>query len=118
MCIRCLTIFVLLGVVTTPAPAALDLPKEPVDLGAMTRMPPAPESMEGHVLRALPKMVGGRNNTQIVTEVVSQKVDTERFYPLIGPAQLVRTHYKCTVFSDAGVEVVYIDLEKLRPTKK
>lgn len=108
----CVAVLLLSGVLT---PAVPDLPKEPIEF---IQVKPAPESLEQRVLRALPKAARARGDLQIVYEVQAEKVGPVRFYPLVGPARLIQAHYKCTVYSSAGVEVVYIDHEKLKPEKE
>jgi len=95
--------------------------------------PPPPDE----VMRALPDDVGGgvpfiaetqRNNVRIVTELIVDRIDECRFFPLAGPAKLHHCHYKCTVYYDKVVrsmwpipysfkdqvqEVVYIDHDHL-----
>jgi hypothetical protein len=91
---------------------------------------------EQRILRALPRVARGvpyfyeehRDNIQIVTELLVDRIDPPRFFPLIGPAQLHHCHWKCTVFYDETVEsanpfpyritkprvqVVYIDLDHM-----
>ncbi|HEY7330724.1 MAG TPA: RNA polymerase sigma factor [Gemmataceae bacterium] len=98
----------------------------------------APE--EAEVLRALspvPRSVPGvvevfRDNIQLVTERLSREVEQPRLYPLVGEAELIHGHWKCTVFysetvkyvypfpartTRARVEVVYIDKDYLVPTR-
>ncbi len=88
------------------------------------------------ILRALPHVARGvpyfyeefRDDIQIVTERMVDKIDPARFFPLVGPAQLHHCHWKCTVYytetieSDypfpfqcrrPRVEVVYIDKDHL-----
>src|SRR5262249_31015153 len=95
---------------------------------------------DAEVLRALPRVKRGapgvyeefRDNVQIVTELLVDKVDPPRFFPLVGPAQLHHCHWKCTVYYtetvESGypfpfrcvkprVEVVYIDRDQLLPTR-
>lgn len=70
-----------------------------------------------------------RNNVRILIEKIGDAVDPCKIYPLVGPAQLVHCHYKCTVYFDElywsdypipfhhlehRVEVVYIDKDHLR----
>jgi hypothetical protein len=95
--------------------------------------PPSPDE----VMRALPDDVGGgifflsetsRNNVRIVTDLMVDRIDECRFYPLAGPARLHHCHYKCTVYyekvirsdwpipfshKDQKQEVVYIDHDHL-----
>jgi hypothetical protein len=69
-----------------------------------------------------------RDNIQIVTERLVDKIDPPRFFPLVGWARLHHCHYKCTVYytetrqSDypfpykvvkPRVQVVYIDKDHL-----
>jgi len=91
---------------------------------------------EAEVFRALPNVPHGipylyesfRNNAQIVCERIVDKIDSPRFFPLVGPAQLHHCHWKCTVsFTEVielnypfpcracrpRVEVVYIDKDYL-----
>src|SRR5262245_15617796 len=91
---------------------------------------------EAMVLRAMPRVKRGvpyfceefRDNIQIVTERLVDRIDPCRFYPLIGPAQLHHCHWKCTVYytetMESGypfpfqckgprVEVIYIDKDHL-----
>jgi hypothetical protein len=100
--------------------------------------PPACEDPpdESRILRAMPPVPRGvpyfyeqfRDNIQIVTELLVDKIDPPRFFPLVGPAQLHHCHWKCTVYYtetiESGypfpfrcvrprVEVVYIDLDHL-----
>ena len=88
------------------------------------------------ILRAMPRVTRGmpyiyeehRDNIQIVTERLVDKVDPVRFFPLVGPAQLHHCHWKCTVYYtetvESGwpfpfrcvkprVEVVYIDKDHM-----
>jgi hypothetical protein len=64
-----------------------------------------------------------RKDVVIIKEKIADFVDPERFYPLIGKAQLHHSHYKCTIlFTEraikdlpgnaeerSSVEVIYID---------
>jgi hypothetical protein len=91
---------------------------------------------EAQILRAMPHVVRGvpyvyeefRDDIQVVTERIVDKIDPARYYPLIGPAQLHHCHWKCTVYYtqtiESGypfpfkcvrprVEVVYIDKDHL-----
>jgi hypothetical protein len=88
------------------------------------------------VIRALENVTRGvwyfyeefRDDIQVVTERMVDRIDPPRFYPLIGPAQLHHCHWKCTVYFtetvESGypfpvrivrprVEVVYIDKDHL-----
>jgi hypothetical protein len=91
---------------------------------------------EARILRALPHVTRGvfylfeefRDNVQVVTELLVDKIDPPRFFPLVGPAQLHHCHWKCTVYYTETIEsgypfpfrcvrprvqVVYIDLDHL-----
>jgi hypothetical protein len=91
---------------------------------------------EAEVFRALPNVPHGipylyesfRDNAQIVFERIVDKVDSPRFFPLVGAAQLHHCHWKCTVsFTEVielnypfpcracrpRVEVIYIDKDYL-----
>jgi hypothetical protein len=88
------------------------------------------------VLRALEDVVRGvpyiyeefRDDIEIITERIVDRIDPPRFYPLIGPAQLHHCHWKCTVYytetitsgypfavhlKQPRVKVVYIDKDHL-----
>ena len=70
-----------------------------------------------------------RNNVRFLIEKIGDKVDPVKIFPLVGPAQLVHCHYKCTIYFDETywadypipfrapqhrVEVIYIDKDHLR----
>lgn len=89
------------------------------------------------VMRALPNNPKGgvaflaetsRNNVRIVTELIVDRLDECRFFPMVGPARIHHCHWKCTVFyeetkrsywpvpfttTDQVEEVVYIDHDHL-----
>ena len=91
--------------------------------------PPSDEA----VMKALPDSPAGgfaffkethRNNVRIVKELIVDRLDDPRVYPLVGPARQKHCHYKCTVYYDKVIrsywpipftsedqsqEVVYID---------
>ena len=79
--------------------------------------PPACEDPpdESRILRAIPHVRRGmpyfyeefRDNVQIVTELVVDKIDPARFFPLVGPAQLHHCHWKCTVYYTETIESGY-----------
>ena len=95
--------------------------------------PPSPDE----VMRTMPKDTSGgwvflaetqRNNVKIVTELIVDRMDEPRFFPLVGPARLHHCHYKCTVyydlikrsdwpvpfyFKDESSQVVYVDHDHL-----
>lgn len=69
-----------------------------------------------------------RNNVRIVIEIITDRLDECRFFPLVGPARMHHCHYKCTVYyektirsdwpvpfthTDQTREVVYIDHDHL-----
>ncbi len=92
---------------------------------------------DDEVMRAMPPIDGGipffwerqRNNIIITKELICDRIDPPRVYPLIGPAQLHHAHYKCTVYysettrhgwpipyttvDEDSVEVIYIDHDHL-----
>jgi hypothetical protein len=91
---------------------------------------------EQEVLRAMPRVTRGvpyayeefRDDIQVVTERLLDKIDPPRFFPLVGPAQLHHCHWKCTIYYKETVqssypfpvkvvknrvEVVYIDKDHL-----
>jgi hypothetical protein len=91
---------------------------------------------DAHVLRVMPKVARGvpyiyeefRDDIQIVTERLVDRIDPPRFFPLVGWARLHHCHWKCTVYytetiqSDwpfpvyirkPRVQVVYIDKDHL-----
>jgi hypothetical protein len=91
---------------------------------------------EAEILRAMPHIVRGvpyfyeefRDNYQVFTERIVDKIDPARFYPLVGPAQLHHCHWKCTIYyvetvesgypfpfqnKHPAVQVIYIDKDHL-----
>jgi hypothetical protein len=91
---------------------------------------------EQEILRCMPRVTRGvpyayeefRDDIQIVTERLVDKIDPPRFFPLVGPAQLHHCHWKCTIYFKQTeqssypfpvkvvknrVEVVYIDKDHL-----
>ncbi len=70
---------------------------------------------EARILRAMPHVHRGvpyfyeefRDNIQIVTERIVDKIDPPRFFPLIGPAQLHHCHWKCTIYYTETIESGY-----------
>jgi hypothetical protein len=70
---------------------------------------------EAEILRAMPRVKRGipyfyeefRDDIQIVTERLVDRIDPPRFYPLIGPAQLHHCHWKCTVYYTETIESGY-----------
>jgi hypothetical protein len=92
---------------------------------------------EDEVMRSLPDKASGgyaflaettRNNVKIVVELIVDRVDPCRFFPMVGPAKLHHCHYKATVYYnktirshwpvpftnvDATKDVVYVDHDHL-----
>lgn len=92
---------------------------------------------DDEIMRALPNSPAGgfafinekqRNNVRIVKELIVDRLDDCKVYPLAGPARLHHCHYKCTVYYDEVIrsywpipfthtdqtqEVVYIDKDHL-----
>ncbi len=70
---------------------------------------------EAQVIRAMPRLARGvpyfyeefRDDIQIVTERMVDKIDPPRFFPLIGPAQLHHCHWKCTIYYNEIIESGY-----------
>lgn len=73
--------------------------------------PPTP----AEVLRALPRFERGipslceifRDDIEITTEKMLDRVAPPRFFPLIGPAHLHRCHWKCTVYFTETITIAY-----------
>lgn len=89
------------------------------------------------IIRALPDDTAGgfafiaetsRNNVRMVVELIVDRIDEPRFFPLAGMCSLHHCHYKCTVYyektlrsawpipfthTDQTQEVVYIDHDHL-----
>jgi protein involved in polysaccharide export with SLBB domain len=82
---------------------------------AEARRLPRPTMEE--VARALPKTWANAMLKKITFAVVSHQLEEPRMYPLVGRARLARTHWKCTVFGDKGVERVYFDRDELIPCR-
>jgi hypothetical protein len=80
-----------------PPPPCLD----PPDMGTIIRAMPK-------VIRGVPYMIEEfRDDIQVVTELLVDRIDPARFFPLIGPAQLHHCHWKCTVFYNETIESGY-----------
>lgn len=70
---------------------------------------------EARVLRAMPHIRRGvpyfceefRDDIQIVSKRVVDKIDPPRFFPLVGYAQLHHCHWECTVFYTETIESGY-----------
>jgi hypothetical protein len=77
---------------------------------------------EATVLRALADVTRGvpylyeefRDDIDVITERIVDRIDPPRFYPLIGPAQLHHCHWKCTVYYTETVESGYPFAVRLR----
>lgn len=70
------------------------------------------------ILKALPEEQPSPNNPRIKCELIAFHIEAPRFFPNVGQAQLSKAHFKCTVISDQGKEVlVYIDKDQLIPSK-
>jgi hypothetical protein len=77
---------------------------------------------EASVLRAIVDVTRGvpyiyeefRDDIEIITEKIVDRIDPPRFYPLVGPAQLHHCHYKCTVYYVETVESGYPFAVQLR----
>jgi hypothetical protein len=67
------------------------------------------------VLRAMPHVARGvpyfyeefRDDIQVVSELLVDKIDPPRFFPLVGPALLHHCHWKCTVYYTETIESAY-----------
>jgi hypothetical protein len=80
-----------------PVPACLD----PPDMAQIVRALPK-------VRRGMPYVIEEfRDDIQVVTELMVDRIDPARFFPLIGPAQLHHCHWKCTVFYNETIESGY-----------
>jgi hypothetical protein len=70
---------------------------------------------DAEVLRAMPHVPRGvpyfyeqfRDDIQIVTERMVDRIDPPRFYPLVGPAQLHHCHWKSTIYYTETIESGY-----------
>ncbi len=73
----------------------------------------APDPQE--IMRAMPRVDRGipfiyetfRDDIEISTEKLVDRLDAPRFYPLIGPAQIHHRHWKCTVTFTETTSVAY-----------
>jgi hypothetical protein len=91
---------------------------------------------EARILRAWPHLTRGippffeekRDNIQIVTELLVDKIDPPKHFPFIGKAQLHHCHWKISIYYDETIEsnypfpfrctrprvqVIYMDLDHL-----
>src|SRR5262245_3000399 len=94
-----------------------NLPRSGTDIRTVTVSADPPYPSEEEVLRGLPNNQVPRKNVRVLYQILVHREGPVRFYPLVGRAQLVETHFKCTVFSDQGREVVYIDVNQFRQPK-
>jgi hypothetical protein len=70
---------------------------------------------DASVLRAIESVCRGvpyiceefRDDIEIITERIVDRIDPPRFYPLVGLAQLHHCHWKCTVYYVETVESAY-----------
>jgi hypothetical protein len=70
---------------------------------------------QAQILRAIPQVKRGipyvceefRDDIQIVSERLVDRIDPARFFPLVGPAQLHHCHWKCTVYYTETIESGY-----------
>ncbi|MDB5384363.1 MAG: hypothetical protein JWM11_9 [Planctomycetaceae bacterium] len=71
----------------------------------------------GAILRAVRAGKPHSKNEHIQCKLVLHKVSDIRVYPLVGPARLATAHFECTVTTEAGRDVFYIDQSQLIPVK-
>jgi hypothetical protein len=145
-----------LGIMAIPIPVSPYFQKAPEDeywshlrydrmpiLGPLTPGMPQTaldEPSDDEVMRALEKarpLQGGlpfldetqRNHVRIVKEPLTDYIDPPRVYPLVGPAQLHHSHWKCIIYfteihhvgwpvpytntNEEAQEVIYIDHDHL-----
>lgn len=81
------------------------------------RLMPVDWPTAAEIVRALPVINGARQNVRCGCELILFKQEEARNYPLVGVARLNKAHYRCTVNSDRGKEVVYVDRDHLEPVK-
>ena len=70
---------------------------------------------EQEVLRAMPRVTRGvpfffeefRDDIQVVSERLVDKIDPPRFFPLVGPAQLHHCHWECVIYYTETVQSDY-----------
>lgn len=70
---------------------------------------------DGMILRALDRVKRGvpyvceefRDNITIIPELIKDKIDPPRFFPLVGMAQLHHCHWKCTVYYTETIQSSY-----------
>src|SRR5437870_1613271 len=108
MSIRVALTLLAAGVAASARPARADVPRAGVGGEKVVASPRLAYPSEAEVLRALPRGPP-RRNVRILYEVQVHRAGPPRLYPLAGLARLVEVQLKCTVVSDRGREVVYID---------
>jgi hypothetical protein len=69
---------------------------------------------EARILRAWPRVRGlpyiyeeKRDNVQITTELLVDKIDPPKFFPIVGMAQVHHCHWKVTIYYDETLESSY-----------
>lgn len=113
MRVAAVLLLVALGNLAFLRPSSANIPADTRDLGKVLdviRPVPTPPS-EGEVLRALANVPVG--DLRIVYQIIAQRTSAPRFYPLVGLGQLVQVRWKCTVYGEEGVAVVYIGKDRL-----
>ncbi len=65
------------------------------------------------ILSQMPDGKARPKHERIECELVKYQVSEARLYPLVGPAQLVQAHFKSTITSEAGRDVIYSDSSQL-----
>ena len=84
-----------------------------IDIGDVCYTLPFTMPSATDILRGRPNGQARLPNERIHCELVLFKRHDPKFYPLVGRASLVETHFKCTTISDGQTEVVYIDRDHL-----
>jgi hypothetical protein len=80
-----------------PAPLCEDPPDDAMVIRAMP-----------HVTRGVPYFYEEhRDEVDIHKELMVDKIDPPRFFPLVGPAQLHHCHWRCTIYYTETVESGY-----------
>ncbi len=68
-----------------------------IQAGAMSLRFPAKFPPADEVLAGLPKANGRSRPTGVRGELISFNLEPWRFYPLVGPARMIESRFKCTV---------------------
>jgi hypothetical protein len=80
-----------------PAPLCEDPPDDAMIMRAMQR-----------VTRGIPYFYEEhRDNMEIRKELLVDRIDPPRFFPVVGPAQLHHCHWRCTIYFTETVESGY-----------